>query len=102
MNPSKIFAHFPSYEKQYYIEQNIKDRQKKEKLKIIQRIKLLQDFPHIKYEDLIQQNTEWETDDGCTHFKDNITKQIFSWDFIHNNWMQHDLQYQHSLRNLFQ
>lgn len=93
---------FPSWEKQYNLKQQIKENEAKKKSEILQKNKLQELYPCILFTQLKKQNDDYETDDGCTHYKDMVTGQIFSWDFIENIWMQHNDSYQNSLMDLFE
>ena len=44
-------------------------------------------FPTVNYADLIRQKDDISTDDGCIHFKHKDTLQIYSWDYLENEWI---------------
>lgn len=68
---------------------------------IKQREQLKKSYPNISWNQLKKQNNEYETDDGCIHYINTLTTQIYSWDTCDEEWMQHDANYQQSLMDLF-
>lgn len=101
MNKKFDHENFPSWEKQYNLQQDEKNIITEEKLIALQKAQLLETYPNIKWSQLKKQNDYYETDDGCTHYKDTVTGQIFSWDFMEDKWMQHGIEYHDSLMELF-
>ena len=100
---NKQFDHdsFPSWEKQYKLEQEQKQKLLKEKQLILLKESLSESYPDITWAQLQKQNDHTQTDDGCTHYKDTASGQIYSWNFIENKWMQHGEDYQDSLGDMF-
>ena len=48
---------------------------------------LLKTFPIVKWCDMIKQTDYLITDDNCTHYMDNNTKFIYSWDSHGEEWI---------------
>ena len=59
--------------------------------------KFHQMFENVIFDKLQIQKNNYSTDDGCTHYKDISTGQIYSWNFINEEWMQNNNNYQQSL-----
>ncbi len=97
MNIQAFNDGFPSWEKQYFsLQKKVKKEEKQSRI-----IQFSKEYPTVNFTDLIQQNGTSMTDDGCIHYKNKITKEIYSWNFIKNKWEQHNKSYQNGLLKLF-
>jgi hypothetical protein len=101
MDIEEFNKNFPSFEKQYNTYKHKQAKLEKETLKNQQIIKLSNNFPNVSWENLQKQNKDLSTDDGCTHYIDTSTNEIYSWNFIDEEWIQHNINYQKSLFDLF-
>ncbi len=93
----EFHKNFPSFEREYQKEMQ---NQQQNKLIIMQNNFNLM-YPNISFSNLKKQNSNYLTNDGCTHFINPSTKEIYSWNFINNTWTQHNNNYQQNLLKLF-
>ncbi len=63
--------------------------------------KFNEQYPTLVFTNLIKQNDNYSTDDGCIHYKYNITNKIYSWNFVEDEWEEQEDDYQQSLMDLF-
>jgi len=63
--------------------------------------KLFKETSLASFDKLIKQCDEYATEDGCVHYLDGDKKEVYSFDFIENVWMQHSKEYQQRLMHLF-
>ena len=89
---------FPSWEKEY---NKRKNENKDEKEKQFRMTEFSKAYPNLSFNDLKIQNNNYSTDDGCIHYKNILNNQIYSWNFIENEWEEHDVNYQNELSDLF-
>ena len=82
-------------DEQIKLEQNNKQKNN-EKIK-----KLFEKKYNFSFEKLKKQSENYLTDDGCIHYIDIQTNEIYSFNFIEDQWMQHDKNYQNSLLKNF-
>jgi len=101
MNQENFNDQFPSWEKEYNKLQNEKNKNKDEKEKQFRMTEFQKAYPKLSFNDLKIQNNNCFTDDGCIHYKNVINTQIYSWNFIENEWEKHSVNYQNELSNLF-
>ncbi len=95
MNIDNFNKNFPSWENEFKKQE---DNNKKEEIKII---KFTEKYPKLLFNDLKKQNNNYSTDDGCIHYLHQYNNQVYSYNFIDNEWMQHGKKYQQSLMDLF-
>lgn len=67
----------------------------------LKKTKFDKSYPNLSFNDLQIQNEKYSTDDGCIHYKNITNNQIYSWNFIENEWEQHSVHYQNELMDLF-
>lgn len=101
MNQEIFNDQFPSWEKEYNKLQNEKNKNKDEKEKQFRMTEFQKAYPKLSFNDLKIQNNNYSTDDGCVHYKNVINNQIYSWNFIENEWEEHSVNYQNELSDLF-
>ena len=85
---------FPSWKNEYNKLQNEKKKNNSEWLNFQKHIQ-------VSFNDLKIQNNYSSTDDGCIHYKNVINNQIYSWNYIKNEWEEHSVNYQNGLSDLF-
>ncbi len=89
-------SNFPSFEKQF------------NQIKINKQIKCERELEHafnekyknLSYDDLIHQNNNILTNDGCRHYY-HPNGNVYSYNYIKKEWMEHSLIYQSKLLKLF-
>jgi len=101
MNQEIFNNQFPSWEKEYNKLQNEKKKNKDEKEKQFRMTEFQKAYPKLSFNDLKIQNDNYSIDDGCVHYKHVINNQIYSWNFIENEWEEHSVNYQNELSDLF-
>ena len=84
MNIDAFNAAFPSFEKTFLEEEKIRKQNEKEMEENKRRIKFIEQFPNISFNDLKKQNDNIITNDGCLHYKHIYTEKIYSWIFRSN------------------
>lgn len=89
-------ADFPSYEKQ--VEKELKNKKVEEDL--VRKNMFEQMYPNVNWNNLEIQGNNIFTRDGCIHYKDKLTNNIYSW-YFNRTWMQHSKEYQLGLLRLF-
>jgi len=101
MNQENLNDKFPSWEKEYNTLQNEKKKNKDEKEKQFRMIEFSKAYPNMSFNNLKIQTNNYFTDDGCIHYKNVINNQIYSWNYIENEWEEHTVNYQNKLYYLF-
>lgn len=101
MDIKEFNKNFPSYENQYNTYKHKQEKLLQETLVNQQITKLSNNYPNVSWENLQKQNEYLRTDDGCTHYIDTTTDEIYSWNFIDEEWTQHNADYQSALLDLF-
>lgn len=87
MNQQEFNNSFPSFEKQFYQEQQIKEQMQKQIQEDKIKHKFEQKYPNLCFKKLKKQNDDMLTDDGCTHYIYPDSNQVYSYDFIENEWI---------------
>jgi len=82
---------FPSWEKEYNKLQKEKNKNKDEKEKQFRMTEFSKAYPKLLFNDLKIQNNNYSTDDGCIHYKNILNNQIYSWNYIENEWEEHSI-----------
>ncbi len=90
-----------NFEQQYLLENSKKKEMEYEKEQTIIKNNFIKQYPNLSFYDLEKQNNNYSTDDGCIHYKHKLTNKIYSWNFIDNEWEEHDEKYQIGLYDLF-
>ena len=93
-----LSSSFMTYEQQYHQEQI--DKQKQENNEMIS--KFNKSYPYVPFKILKKQKDNIRTEDGCIHYQNIITKNIYSYNFIDKKWMEHNPNYQTKLFNMFE
>lgn len=88
-------GNFPSFEKEYYNMQINQDEN------LVKKTKFNKKYPQVGYFRLMRQIWNKTSDDGCIHYRDILTGNVYSWNFIKNDWTNHSKNYQMSLGNMF-
>jgi hypothetical protein len=97
MNQENFNKQFPSWENEYKKLQNEKDEKETQFIMT----EFWHAYPKVSFNDLKIQNDYESTDDGCIHYKNVINNQIYSWNYIENEWEEHSVDYQNELSDLF-
>lgn len=92
MNIDTFNAAFPSYEKTFLEEKKIQKQNEKQTEENKRRIKFMEQFRNIFFNDLKKQTDNIITNDGCIHYKHIYTGKIYSWVFRSNKneWIIND------------
>ena len=98
MNQENFNDQFPSWEKEYNKLKNEKKKNSDEKEKQFRMTEFSKAYPNVSFNDLKIQNNNYSTDDGCIHYKHAINNQIYSWNYLENEWEEND---QNDLFDLF-
>lgn len=90
-------ALFPSWENEY---KEMQQRSKNEaEHKMI--AEFSKTYPTLSFNDLKKQKPGCFTNDGCSHYQHMNNKQIYSWLFRENKWLQVGIEHQKKLTHLF-
>ncbi len=81
--PKLSMENFPSWEKEFLKQQAEKQTNKNQMLTISLYQKFQINFSKLKS---LEELTGFSTDDGCEHYIDLKTRDVYSWDFIENEW----------------
>ena len=46
-------------------------------------------FQDVLFDDLIEQNNNFSTNDGCYYYRHKITSAIYSWSYIKQEWKEY-------------
>jgi hypothetical protein len=92
-NMNDFNKNFPSFEKKYIAQKQIKDSIEKEKKTLFIKKKFNKVYPNINFDELISDEDVinkfgliTSTDDGCIRYRHNKTKAVYVWDFINHKW----------------
>jgi hypothetical protein len=84
---------FPSFEKNYLAQKQIKDSIEKQKKTIFIKNKFNKVYPNVNFDELISDEDAGKelgmirsTDDGCIRYRHNKTKEVYVWNFIDKQW----------------
>jgi hypothetical protein len=81
MNLDEFNTSFPSFAKQFETEKEKQNKIGQIKDKIKRTNLFHKTFPDLLFEDLIEQDMNISTDDGCFHYKHKHTNKIYSYDY---------------------
>lgn len=107
MNQENFNKQFPSWENKFNKLQfnkrfpSCENKNKDEKEKQFRMTEFSKAYPKVSFNDLKIQNNYYSTDDGCIHYKNVINNQIYSWNYIENEWEEHSVNHQNELSDLF-
>ncbi len=75
-------SQFPSYEKQFNAERDEQATEESRMMKLL----FTEEFPNVSWDNMKKQNDRTRTNDGCIHYLDTSSGQLYSWNFILSKW----------------